>query len=78
MSPTREAVCWSVNQASAKRISSACLSGALPSAIQRSRHVSLAHSWLQGYDADEQARAGQGFARHPHRRSNLCAACAGS
>jgi hypothetical protein len=27
--------------------------------------VSLAHSWLQGYDADEQARAGQGFVAPP-------------
>jgi len=27
--------------------------------------VSLAHSWLQGYDADEQARAAQGFQSAP-------------
>jgi hypothetical protein len=27
--------------------------------------LSLAHSWLQGYDADEQARAGQGFVAPP-------------
>ena len=27
--------------------------------------VSLAHSWLQGYDADEQARAGHGFVAAP-------------
>jgi hypothetical protein len=27
--------------------------------------VSLAHSWLQGYDADEQARAAQGFVAPP-------------